>query len=256
MELSARFDLSGRVALVTGSSRGIGRALALGLAGCGADVAIHCATGLDEARRVAAAIAERGPRSCALRADLAEEGAPTRLADEVTTRLGPPAILVLNAAVEIRRPWAEIEREEFDRQVTVNLRASLELLQRVVPSMAERGWGRVLNIGSVQQVRPHPRLLLYAALKNASAGLVHNLARQLAPSGVTVNTLAPGAIETDRNAAVLADPDYRRQALAKIPAGRFGQPDDCVGAALLLCSDAGRYITGVDLLVDGGMHLG
>lgn len=113
----------------------------------------------------------------------------------------------------------------------------------------------MLMIGSVQQSVPHPEMALYAASKAALENLTHNLAKQLAPSGITVNTLAPGVIDTDRNKQALGDNNYLQQVLAKIPARRVGQPEDCVGAALLLCSDAGAYITGQNLFVDGGMSL-
>jgi NAD(P)-dependent dehydrogenase (short-subunit alcohol dehydrogenase family) len=112
----------------------------------------------------------------------------------------------------------------------------------------------VLLVGSIQSVKPNPMLTVYAALKAASVNLAKNLARQLASDGITANVMSPGAIATDRNAAVLADPAYRARVEQQIPLGRIGEPDDCVGAALLLCSDAGRYITGSELFVDGGWH--
>jgi NAD(P)-dependent dehydrogenase (short-subunit alcohol dehydrogenase family) len=133
--------------------------------------------------------------------------------------------------------------------------ATLRLIQLCEPAMTARRWGRILTIGSVQQSRPHPDMAIYAASKSAQLNLVPNLARQLAPFGVTINNLAPGVISTDRNADALADAVYAAQVRAKIPAGRFGDPGDCTGAALLLCSEAGRYITGQDLYVDGGMAL-
>jgi NAD(P)-dependent dehydrogenase (short-subunit alcohol dehydrogenase family) len=121
--------------------------------------------------------------------------------------------------------------------------------------MEAKRWGRILTIGSVQQVKPHPELLIYSATKLALVNLVRSLAPQLAPKGVTINNLAPGAIATGRNADVLANEEYRRKVLAKIPLGYVGEPQDCAGLALVLCSDAGRYITGADFCVDGGMSL-
>jgi glucose 1-dehydrogenase len=139
--------------------------------------------------------------------------------------------------------------------VAVNLDATRRLVAALTPGMVERGWGRVLAIGSVQEVKEHPLLLIYAGLKAAQTSMMRNLARQLGPRGVTCNTLAPGVIETERNRAVLADETYRAAVLNRIPLGHLGAPEHCVGAALLLCSEAGRYITGERLLVDGGMHL-
>jgi NAD(P)-dependent dehydrogenase (short-subunit alcohol dehydrogenase family) len=121
--------------------------------------------------------------------------------------------------------------------------------------MAERGWGRVLTVGSVQQVRPSPTLAVYAALKSAQANLAINLAKQYAGRGVTVNNLAPGLIDTDRNDDIKGDAEGYAAILARIPAGQAGTPEDCAWPALLLCSDAGRYVTGADLMVDGGLHL-
>jgi glucose 1-dehydrogenase len=251
-DLQNAYDLSGRVALVTGASRGIGRAIALGLGRCGASVAVHCAGDTAKAREVADAIKSRG---CVVQADLKNGDAPRRIIEDTTTALGPIDILVLNASVQYRRPWHEINRDEFDEQIAVNLRSSLELMQLAAPGMVERGWGRILTIGSVQQRRPHPQMLPYGASKAAFEHLARNFAKQLAPHGVTVNNLAPGVIDTDRNAAALADPDARHRIAQAIPMHRIGAPEDCVGAALLMCSNAGGYITGVDLYVDGGMQL-
>ncbi len=159
-------------------------------------------------------------------------------------------ILVLNASIELPEDFRQISRERFDRQIAVNLRTTMELLQTLVPPMAERSWGRVVTIGSVQQERPHPAMFVYAGTKAAQRNWCLSLARQYGGQGVTVNNLAPGAILTARNKAQM---EVEGAALAqRIPAGRLGRPDDLVGAALLLCSDAGRYINGVNLFVDGG----
>ena len=128
-------------------------------------------------------------------------------------------------------------------------------MQKYIPQMREKKWGRVLNIGSVQQSRPHTHMAVYAASKCALASLTENIAKQSAPDGVTVNMLVPGVIATPRNDEALSDPVYRGQVLAKIPAGRAGEADECAFPALLLCSDEGRYITGSQLYVDGGMRL-
>ena len=121
--------------------------------------------------------------------------------------------------------------------------------------MLERKWGRILTIGSIQEAKPHPQMLAYAASKAAQTSIVTNLARQFASEGVTVNNLAPGVIVTDRNSAALSDASYSAAVLDRIPARAFGAAEDCAGAALLLCSPASRYITGSSLYVDGGMHL-
>jgi len=121
--------------------------------------------------------------------------------------------------------------------------------------MVNRKWGRILAIGSVQQVKPHPMTLVYAATKAAQMNMVRSLAKQYAVHGITINNLAPGFIATDRNAEKMADKEYMAQVRTRIPSETIGESEDCVGAVLLLCSEAGRYITGINLIVDGGMHL-
>jgi glucose 1-dehydrogenase len=249
------FSLSGRRALVTGSSRGIGAAIAEALAEAGADVVIHCTHDSEAARQVAAGAAALGVRAPFVAADLAQDGAAKELFHAAVAALGGLDIVVLNASLQIPRDWLSITRGELEQQVAVDYRSSLELLQLAAPMMCERRWGRLLTIGSVQEAKPHPQMLVYSSLKNAQTGLILSLAKQLAPHGVTANNLAPGVIDTDRTRSRLTDAAYVQRVVAAIPAGCIGAPADCAGAALLLCSDAGRYITGQNLFVDGGMSL-
>ncbi len=254
----AMFDLSGRRALVTGARRGIGRAIAQALAAQGADVAIHHAGGEEEARDAHEVVAEIGARGGVARpftADFSDAGAGTDLAARVTADLGPVDILVLNASIELLEDYTTIDTARFDRQIAINLRAPLELIQALLPPMKQRGWGRVVAIGSVQQVRSAPQMLVYSGTKSAQLNWVRSLARQVGGSGVTINNLAPGAIWTARNHARLVDPEHRAQLAARVPVGRVGRAEDLVGAALLLCSEAGSYINGCDLMVDGGLSL-
>jgi NAD(P)-dependent dehydrogenase (short-subunit alcohol dehydrogenase family) len=250
----ARFRLDGRTALVTGARREIGRAIALALGGAGARVAVHHA-GDAEAGDAARVVGELAG-AAAFAADFSRPGAGAMLAREVVATFGHVDILVLNASVEIPQPFEAIGDAEFDTQVAVNLRATLDLLQALVPAMAARGWGRVLTIGSVQETWPLPSMLVYAGSKSMQHTWGLALARQYGAHGVTVNNLAPGAIETARNRAQLADPVARQALLERIPARRFGTPDDLAGAALLLCSDAGAYINGANLNADGGRMMG
>ncbi|RYF61025.1 MAG: SDR family oxidoreductase [Comamonadaceae bacterium] len=247
-----QIDLSGRRVLITGSATGIGRAIASAMAAAGAQLVVH---GLPSQAEVSAQVAQSIGAVGVELADFSDSAAPDQLADAVERRWGGVDVLVLCAAIDVNRPWAEIERQEAERMLGINLLAPLRLTQRLAPAMVDHGWGRVLMIGSVQQERPHPQKLVYGGAKAAMEHIARNLAKQLAGSGVTVNTLAPGAIETDLNRAVLADPQYRETVLSRIPAKRIGTPADCAGAALFLCSDAASYITGVSLLVDGGMAL-
>jgi NAD(P)-dependent dehydrogenase (short-subunit alcohol dehydrogenase family) len=248
----AAFRLTGRTALVTGARREIGRAIALGLAGAGARLAIHHTGTAEEAGDATAVVREvqaMGGQAAAFGQDFTHDDAGRHLAATVTA-WAPVDILVLNASIELPEDFLAITRDHFDRQIAVNLRTTMELLQTLVPPMAERGWGRVVTIGSVQQERPHPAMFVYAGTKAAQLNWALSLARQFGGQGVTVNNLAPGAILTARNREQMA---AEGEALARrIPAGRLGCPDDLVGAAMLLCSDAGGYINGVNLFVDGG----
>jgi NAD(P)-dependent dehydrogenase (short-subunit alcohol dehydrogenase family) len=250
------FDLTGRVALVTGARREIGRAIATALAGLGAMLAIHHRGTPEEqadADEAVAAIHNAGGKAQDFAADFVQADAGRKLADDVVGALGRVDILVLNASIELVEGFEEISGEHFDRQVNVNLRSSFELLQALVPPMAARGWGRVVTIGSVQQQRPHPRMFVYAGSKAMQHNWARNLSRQYGRQGVTVNNLAPGAIATARNQAQLTT--ERAAIEARIPVGRVGTPGDLIGAAMLLCSDAGSYINGADFYVDGGLSI-
>ena len=252
MSIMDQFSLAGRTALVTGARREIGRAIALTLAELGARLAIHHAGTSEEAADADAVVREiegAGGVARAFGQDFAADDAGRLLAASVSAWAAVD-ILVLNASIELPEAYEDISRAHFDQQIAVNLRTPLELLQILVPPMAERGWGRVLTIGSVQQMRPHPKMMVYAGTKAAQWNWMRNLARQFGGKGVTVNNLAPGAILTARNRDQMA---VEGAALVeRIPAGRLGHPQDLRGAAALLCSDAGAYINGVNLYVDGG----
>lgn len=255
---AASFKLTGRRALVTGSSRGIGSAIALALAEAGADVAIHYTGNAAHASDIAGKAAAFGVRTGTVQADLSQDDGARRAYDGALAALKTDGIdiLVLNASVQIpRTDWLAIPRGEFEQQVNVNLRSSLELCQLAAPAMIKQRWGRILSIGSVQEIRPHPHMVVYAATKCGQTSLTSNLARQLGVHGITCNNLAPGVILTDRNIDRLADDSYAAKVRAAIPVAEFGTPGDCAGVALLLCSDAGRYVTGQNLYVDGGLGL-
>ena len=165
MSMMQRFQLDGRAALVTGSSRGIGRAIALGLAECGVAVAVHGtkpAKALDE---TLADVRKLSPRSIAVTGDLSQPEVPSRLVADVISSLGGLDILVANASVQIRKPWAEVTQAEAEQQMQVNVHATLRMIQAAVPAMRAKKWGRILTIGSVQQQRPHPDMVVYAASK-------------------------------------------------------------------------------------------
>ena len=253
--MTTDFNLTGRRALVTGSSRGIGAAIAVALAEAGADVVINHVGTREAALEVVGKIESLGRRSVAVEADLGAPDGPQKLIDATLSTLGGIDILVSNVAMQHAENWRDVTREHFDTQVRTNWQSAFELIQHAAPGMIEHGWGRILTIGSVQEANPHPEMVVYSALKAAQTLMVRNLAKQFAPHGVTVNNLAPGVINTDRSRARLTDPAYVNKVLSWIPAGHIGEPEDCAGAALLLCSEGGRYITGQNLFVDGGMSL-
>jgi NAD(P)-dependent dehydrogenase (short-subunit alcohol dehydrogenase family) len=249
------FDLKGKTALVTGGGQGIGRAICMALAEYGADVIINYRSNQAEADDTYKKVVGYGVKAWLWKYDLCSD---TITKDFHVFKGTLPAaidILVLNASVQVRKDWDQVTLEEFKFQMNVNLRASLELIQCCVPDMKEKGWGRIVTLGSVQQYRPNRQMIVYAATKTGQNNMVRNLAPQLAKEGITINNLAPGAIETVRNRDALSDKNYREKIEKSIPAGFVGEAVDIAPMALLLCSDAGRYMTGSDILVDGGMSL-
>lgn len=233
--------------LVTGSTQGIGKALATAFVKNGDEVIVHCSKDLQKAERIRTEIGAKSAVVC----DLSNM-------DEVNAlykKTGAVDCLILNASVQYKELWAEITDETFDRQFDVNVKSTLKLMQAYYPSMKENGFGRIITIGSVNQYRQHPELSVYSATKCAVMKLVEVIAKQAAPFGVTVNNVAPGAIATPRNESVYNNAEQRKAVEAVIPMGRFGQPNDIVGAVLMLCSEQGGYITGTDIIVDGGMRL-
>lgn len=254
--MSGPFSLSGRRALVTGANSGIGRAVALGLATYGADLILHHFGGGEGVAALRDDIVAQGRDAAVVEADFTRAGAVETMARDVRSGYGPVDILVANAAIEQRAPWTEVTAAHLESHIAANFASLLTLTQALVPTMVERGWGRVVAMGSVMATRPRAETVIYAALKSAQLTAIRAIAREVAGRGVTMNVISPGAIETARNAERYADPDFRRAVVAKIPAGRAGRPEDIVGAAVLLCSDAGSYITGADIPINGGWTIG
>ena len=246
------FSLEGKRALITGSSRGIGSSIAIELAKTGARVILHCSGETNRAEEVKAEIEKNGGIvDNIISADLKSPENTIKIAGLA----GNIDILVLNASIQYRKKWDEITTEEFYEQISCNLLSSMRLIQHFVPYMREKKWGRIITIGSVQEVKPHPDMLVYSASKAAQTNMVKSLALQLAGDGITVNNVAPGVISTDRNAQALSDPEYAKKVADSIPVGFYGDKSDCSGTVLLLSSDTGRYITGQSIFVDGGKSL-
>lgn len=249
------FDLHGKTALVTGSSRGIGRAILLALASHGATVIMHCRKPCASGDETLSKLQQMDASCYAVYADLSQIDGANDLSAQVDQLGLKVDILFLNASVELRREWTQITDAEFDLQMNTNFRSSIKLLQKFVPPMQERKWGRVITMGSVQQRKPHEAMLVYSASKMALCNTCISLAPQLAPDGVTINNLAPGAVRTDRNAEALSDPAYDEKVRNLIPMKYIGVPEDIAGIAVFMASEESKYMTGQDIYVDGGKGL-
>jgi 3-oxoacyl-[acyl-carrier protein] reductase len=240
-------NLAGKIALVTGASRGIGRAIAVALAGAGADVAVNYRTHAADARDVVSAIRGIGRRAAAIQADVSLAAGAARLAADTGQQLGPIDILVNNAAITRPQAVEDITEKDWDELIDVNLKSCFLMTQAVLPGMRQRKWGRILNITSVAAqtgglVGPH-----YAASKAGQAGLTHYYANLLAKEGITVNSIAPALIATDM---VTANPRARPDI---IPVGRFGQPDEVAEVAVVIVRNG--YMTGQTVNVNGGWYM-
>lgn len=233
--------------LVTGSTQGIGKAIATAFVKAGYQVCVHCSKDVQKAERVKAEIGAHQAVVCDL-SDMNE-------VNGLYQKTGAVDCLILNASVQYKELWTDITDETFDKQFDINVKSTLKLIQAYYPAMKEKGFGRIVTIGSVNQYRQHSELSVYSATKCAVMKLVEIIAKQVAPFGVTVNNVSPGAIATPRNESVYNDEEKRKAVEACIPMGRFGTPEDCVGAVLMLCSEQGSYITGTDIVIDGGMKL-
>lgn len=245
------FDLTGKTALITGSSRGIGLAAAKAFSANGAKVLLHCAKPEKYAEEAQTLL----PDSPFYYADLSSPNGAENLAEQIAGDGFSPDILILNASIQIRKISEKIDYADYEKQMTTNFYSSLRLMELFLNAMKSRRWGRIVTVGSIQQIQPLAEMAVYSASKCAQWNLMRNQAKILAPYGITVNNIAPGAILTPRNEQVLSDPDYEKECRRSIPAGYIGQAKDCTGAFLLFCSEAGKYITGVNLYVDGGKHL-
>ncbi len=239
-------DLADRVALVTGASRGIGRAIALALGEAGAAVAVNYVERSAEAEAVAAAIRQGGRAALSVKADVSDSGAVARMVREVEAALGPIDILVNNAGIGIMRSLDELTEADFDRTIAVNLKSAFLCMQAVLPGMRARGWGRIVSISSgaargAGMVGAH-----YNASKAGMEGLTRGYAARLAKEGITVNNVAPSLIDTDMIGA------RRAEAAARIPVGRLGTSEEVAQATLMVIGNA--YMTGQTVQTNGGLH--
>ncbi len=245
------FDLSGRSAVITGGSRGIGKAIATGFAQAGADLFL-CSRKEDEIRTAAEEIHNQtGVRVEYTAADMAKRDDVRRLADLAIQRLGKVDILVNNAGWNIPQPIDAIRDEDWDYLLELNLTSCMALTRAVVPGMKERRWGRVIHISSIMGLASTPQRNAYSATKSALIGMAKASALDLGPFGITVNCIAPGPIATEMPMSILSKPQQDALA-ARTAMNRWARPEELIGAALLLASEAGSYITGTVIVVDGG----
>lgn len=247
--MATSFSLSGRKAMVTGANAGIGQAIAVALAEAGADVA---AVGRSSAAETVARIEATGRRALELRADLSSTANLPQLMAEVDGAWGGVDILVNNAGIIRRDDLLAFSESDWDAVIDTNLKSLFFLSQAVARGMVERGRGKIINIASLLSFQGGIRVPSYAAAKSGVAGVTRAMANELAPHGVQVNAIAPGYIATANTAALRVDEQRNRQILERIPAGRWGSPEDIGGTAVFLASSASDYISGHILAVDGG----
>ncbi|BBK38851.1 oxidoreductase [Allostella sp. ATCC 35155] len=244
--------LQGKVAIVTGASKGIGAGIARAMATAGADVVVNYASDAEGAGRVVRAIGEAGGSAHAVRADISGGAEAAALADAAVARFGRVDILVNNAGVFRFDPLEAITADEFRRHFDVNVLGLLLLTQAVVARFPPEG-GTVINIGSIAAHRRAANTAIYSASKSAVDALTQVLAKELGPRGIRVNAIKPGAVETEGvHEAGLIGGEYEASLVSQTPLGRYGQPDDIAPVAVFLASDAARWITGELINVSGG----
>jgi gluconate 5-dehydrogenase len=248
------FDLTGRVALVTGSSRGIGNVIATGLAEAGATVVLN---GLDRERleKARAELAGRfgDERIAAVAFDVTEPAAVAAGIDEVERRIGPVRVLVNNAGVQHRVPMLELAVEDWDRVVRTDLTSAFLVGREVARHMVARGTGKIVNICSVQSELARPTIAAYTAAKGGLRNLTRAMTAEWARHGIQINALAPGYIHTEMTQNLVDDDEFSSWILGRTPAARWGSPADLVGPAVWLASDGSDYVNGQVIYVDGGM---
>jgi 2-deoxy-D-gluconate 3-dehydrogenase len=248
--ISESFELNRKNALVTGSARGLGAAIAVALAEAGANVAIHGRTG--DPNGVCDRVRKMGRKSVFIAGDVSDPGVCSRMVEQTIEGLGTIDILVNNAGIIRRSPAAEMPESEWNEVIAVNLTSVFRLCQLAGRHMFKQGAGKIVNIASLLSFQGGILVPSYAAAKGGVAQLTKALANEWASKGVNVNAIAPGYIATENTLALQNDPVRNRQILERIPSGRWGEPCDIAGAAVFLCSAAANYVHGHVLAVDGG----
>lgn len=245
-----KFRLDGKVAVVTGAARGLGQGMALGLAEAGADIVLVDLLDLTDSRSRVEAL---GRRCTAVTADLSHEESVARIVSAAQSSMGSIDILVNNAGIIRRQPLLEFSEKNWDDVLQINLRALFFLSQAAAQVMVKQGCGgRIINVASMLSFQGGILVPSYTAAKSAVMGLTRALANELAPHNITANAIAPGYMATDNTAALQADPVRSKAILERIPANRWGTPEDLQGVAVFLASNAAAYVNGYTIAVDGG----
>lgn len=244
--------IAGQTAIVTGASRGIGRTIAEALARQGA-IVVGTATSADGARSVASALAEFNPANRGFELDVGSDASVTAFMERVNSECGTPTILVNNAGVTRDNLLLRMSADEWNTVISTNLGSIFRMSKAVLRGMVKARRGRIINIGSVVGITGNPGQSNYAAAKAGLVGFSKSLAREVASRNITVNTIAPGFIETDMTRAL--NEDQVKALTDRIPSGTLGQPEDVAAAVVYLASDAGRYITGETLNINGGLEM-
>jgi NAD(P)-dependent dehydrogenase (short-subunit alcohol dehydrogenase family) len=246
------FRIDGKRALVTGGGRGLGRVISQALAEAGADVAVasrqiaDCQTAAKEITQAT------GRKTLGVSVDVTDASSVDKMAATVEKELGPVDILVNNAGINIRAPISDINEEDWDAVMATNLKGPFLCSRKFGPSMASRGWGRVINLGSIMSVVGFPARASYATSKAGVMNLTRVLALEWASTGVTVNSICPGPFATEMNLPLMNDPAKYKAFMERVPMGRWGELHEIAGVAVFLASDAASFVTGSALFVDGG----